>query len=191
MKTALCRATAISIFLPMLVLSLAVGQASRCYAQMQAQPDAHTNVAALREPSPGESDTGAANGTAPTPARFSDWDWTWLNGNPRTKTRAFDSKFFTPEIRADLPTPTTSTNRSTTRWADRANCSVERNPVGAARHRRRLPLRQRSRPLHDSVWHVFSTATIRNDPSYAKGQWNLADADRYLAEAYGGYHING
>ena len=25
-------------------------------------------------------------------------DWTWLNGTPRTKTPAFDSKFFTPEI---------------------------------------------------------------------------------------------
>jgi hypothetical protein len=33
---------------------------------------------------------------------FSDWDWTWLNGNPRTKEPAFDSKFFTPEIRADV-----------------------------------------------------------------------------------------
>jgi len=33
---------------------------------------------------------------------FSDWDWTWLNGNPRTKEAAFDSKFFTPEIRADI-----------------------------------------------------------------------------------------
>src|SRR4051812_12478579 len=29
-------------------------------------------------------------------------DWTWLNGNPRTKTPAFDSPFFTPEIRADV-----------------------------------------------------------------------------------------
>ena len=33
---------------------------------------------------------------------FSDWDWTWLNGNPRNKDTAFDSKFFTPEIRADI-----------------------------------------------------------------------------------------
>ena len=29
-------------------------------------------------------------------------DWTWLNGNPRTKEPAFDAKFFTPEIRADV-----------------------------------------------------------------------------------------
>jgi hypothetical protein len=33
---------------------------------------------------------------------FSDWDWTWLNGNPRNKDTAFDSKFFTPEVRADI-----------------------------------------------------------------------------------------
>jgi hypothetical protein len=28
--------------------------------------------------------------------------WTWLNGNPRTKEAAFDSKFFTPEVRVDV-----------------------------------------------------------------------------------------
>ena len=32
---------------------------------------------------------------------FSYADWTWLNGNPRTKTVPMDTKFFTPEIRAD------------------------------------------------------------------------------------------
>jgi hypothetical protein len=31
---------------------------------------------------------------------------------------------------------------------------------------------------------------VRNDPSYSKGQWTVNDADRYLAEAYGGYHLN-
>ena len=37
----------------------------------------------------------------------------------------------------------------------------------------------------------YSTATVRNDPSYSKGQWNINDADQYLSEAYGGYHIDG
>ena len=38
---------------------------------------------------------------------------------------------------------------------------------------------------------TYSTATVRNDPSYAKGQWNLNDADRQLSEAWGGlYHID-
>jgi hypothetical protein len=37
---------------------------------------------------------------------------------------------------------------------------------------------------------MYSTTTVRNDPSYAKGQWNINEAHRYLAEAYGGYNIN-
>ena len=32
--------------------------------------------------------------------------------------------------------------------------------------------------------------TPRNDASPGRGQWNLADAYRYLSEAYGGYHFN-
>ncbi len=39
---------------------------------------------------------------APKSEPFAFADWTWLNGNPRTKDAAFDSKFFTPEVRADI-----------------------------------------------------------------------------------------
>lgn len=50
---------------------------------------------------PDQSSAALAN--KPTKiAPFSDWDWTWLNGNPRNKDTAYDSKFFTPEIRADI-----------------------------------------------------------------------------------------
>ncbi len=37
---------------------------------------------------------------------------------------------------------------------------------------------------------MYSQTTARNDPSAARGQWNLSDAYRYISEAYGGYHIN-
>jgi hypothetical protein len=37
---------------------------------------------------------------------------------------------------------------------------------------------------------MYSETTPRNDASPAKGGWNLADAYRYISEAYGGYHIN-
>jgi hypothetical protein len=37
---------------------------------------------------------------------------------------------------------------------------------------------------------LLSETTPRNDASPARGQWNLADAYRYVSEAYGGYHIN-
>ena len=35
---------------------------------------------------------------------------------------------------------------------------------------------------------TYSQTTPRNDPSPARGQWNLDNAYRYVSEAYGGYH---
>ena len=37
---------------------------------------------------------------------------------------------------------------------------------------------------------LYSETTPRNDASPARGQWNLADAYRYISEAYGGYHFD-
>ncbi len=65
-RALLRKAVAVSTFPSMLVLSLAVGQASRCYAQTQTQPDARPKVAALHEALP--SDTGSTNSTAPSAA---------------------------------------------------------------------------------------------------------------------------
>jgi hypothetical protein len=36
---------------------------------------------------------------------------------------------------------------------------------------------------------MYSQTTPRNDASPAQGQWQLADAYRYISEAYAGYHI--
>jgi hypothetical protein len=37
---------------------------------------------------------------------------------------------------------------------------------------------------------MYSQTTPRNDPSAARGQWQLDNAYRYISEAYGGYHID-
>ena len=37
---------------------------------------------------------------------------------------------------------------------------------------------------------MYSQTTPRNDASPARGQWQLADAYRYVSEAYAGYHFN-
>ena len=37
---------------------------------------------------------------------------------------------------------------------------------------------------------MYSTTTPRNDASPGRGQWQLADAYRYISEAYGGYHLD-
>ncbi|MGA2736156.1 MAG: outer membrane beta-barrel protein [Bryobacteraceae bacterium] len=121
---------------------------------------------------------------------FADYDWTWLNGNPRNKDVAFDSKFFTPEIRADI-TYTFDFNRPSddsmggSSELFRSNeIQLEQLGLGGDFHWDNV------RARFMTQFGAYSTATIRNDPSYAKGQWDLADADRYLSEAYGGYHLN-
>ena len=121
---------------------------------------------------------------------FSDWDWTWLNGNPRNKDVAFDSKFFTPEIRADVTytydfhKPIDDSMGGSSELFRSNEIQLEQLAVGGDFHYDNV----RARLMTD--YGLYSTATPRNDASPAKGQWNLAHAYYGLAEAYGGYHIN-
>ena len=123
-------------------------------------------------------------------APFSDWDWTWLNGNPRNKDVAFDSKFFTPEIRADITynydfnKPTDNSMGGSSELFRSNEIQLEQLGLGGDFHYDNV------RARFMTQFGMYSTATARNDSSYAKGQWNINDADRYLAEAYGGYHLN-
>jgi hypothetical protein len=144
-------------------------------------------VATLSQPS---SDSAAAPTKKPKIDPFSDWDWTWLNGNPRNKDTAFDSKFFTPEIRADI-----TYNYDFNRPIDnsiggsseifRANeMQLEQLGLGGDFHLDNV------RARFMTQFGMYSETTPRNDPSPAKGQWDLDTANRYIAEAYGGYHIN-
>ena len=128
---------------------------------------------------------------APAVAPFSDADWTWLNGNPRTKDIYWDTKFFTPEIRADtvLRLRLQPAHRPLHRRFERA-VSLAGSSADATRRRRRLPLRQRSRPPDDAVRRCIPSPRRATMPAPAHGQWDLADAYRYVSEAYGGYHFN-
>jgi hypothetical protein len=137
--------------------------------------------------------TAAPESAPPTKDKidpFSDWDWTWLNGNPRTKDAAFDSKFFTPEIRADVTytydfnKPQDNSMGGSSELFRSNEIQLEQLGIGGDFHFDNV------RARFMTQFGMYSTATVRNDPSTAKGQWNLADADRYLSEAYAGYHIN-
>src|SRR6266576_7283975 len=117
-------------------------------------------------------------------------DWTWLNGTPRTKTPAFDSKFFTPEIRADVdyiydfrhPKDDTISGSSE---VFRANeIQLTQLGVGGDFHYDNVRARLMTQ------FGMYSQTTPRNDASPSRGQWNLDNAYRYLSEAYGGYHFN-
>ncbi len=138
-----------------------------------------------------QSETAAAQPTkAEKIAPFSDWDWTWLNGNPRNKDVAFDTKFFTPEIRADITynydfnKPIDNSIGGSSEIFRANEIQLEQLGLGGDFHYDNV------RARFMTQFGMYSTTTVRNDPSYAKGQWNINEADRYLAEAYGGYHIN-
>jgi hypothetical protein len=153
-----------------------------------------TSSSSLNISSTGPSSPSQSPETASTKKEkidpFSDWDWTWLNGNPRTKEAAFDSKFFTPEIRADITytydfnKPVDNTISGSSEIFRSNEIQLEQLGLGGDFHYDNV------RARFMTQFGMYSATTPRNDPSPAKGQWDLDTAYRYLAEAYGGYHIN-
>src|SRR5437879_436527 len=117
-------------------------------------------------------------------------DWTWLNGNARTKESPMDTKFFTPEIRADVDYivdfnhPADDTIGGSSEVFRSNEVHVTQLGVGGDFHYDNVRARLMTQ------FGLYSETTPRNDASPARGQWNLADAYRYLSEAYGGYHLN-
>jgi hypothetical protein len=167
----------------------------------EAPPAAGTPAKAAEAPSPAgpaqpavaqlSSEAASAAATKKEKiAPFSDWDWTWLNGNPRNKDTVFDSKFFTPEIRADINynydfnRPVDNSMGGSSELFRSNEIQLEQLGIGGDFHYDNV------RARFMTQFGMYSTTTVRNDPSYAKGQWNVNEADRLLAEAYGGYHVN-
>jgi hypothetical protein len=136
---------------------------------------------------------GVATQASTKPAKaepFAFADWTWLNGTARTKDSPMDTKFFTPEIRADVdyvydfnhPKDDTIGGSSEVFRSDEVQ--VTQLGVGGDFHYDNV----RARVM--TQFGLYSQTTPRNDASTSRGQWNLDNAYRYLSEAYGGYHFN-
>lgn len=123
-------------------------------------------------------------------APFSYADWTWLNGNARTKDAVFDSKFFTPEIRFDTDFissfnhPKDDTIGGSTEIFRSNEVQIEQISFGGDFHWQNV----RGRVL--TMGGMFGVTTPRNDASEGRGQWDLRGAYKYFSEAYGGYHFN-
>jgi hypothetical protein len=140
-----------------------------------------------------ESTTVAKAATEAPPEKiepFSDADWTWLNGNPRTKEIFWDSKFFTPEIRSDtvyvydFNHPTDHSMGGSSELFRSQEVQLTQLGVGGDFHYDNVRARLMTQ------FGMYSATTPRNDPSPGHGQWDLVSAYRYLSEAWGGYHFN-
>jgi len=140
-----------------------------------------------------ESASVARAATEAAPAKiepFSDADWTWLNGNPRTKEIFWDTKFFTPEIRSDavyvydFNHPTDHSMGGSSELFRSQEVQLTQLGVGGDFHYDNVRARLMTQ------FGMYSATTPRNDPSPGHGQWDLVSAYRYLSEAYGGYHFD-
>jgi hypothetical protein len=158
-------------------------------------PGAGTNVmpsngaiASVSRQATEKGKSGRAKAPASDPFAFA--DFTWLNGNARTKESPMDTKFFTPEIRADVDYvysfnhPSDDTIGGSSEVFRSNEVHVTQLGVGGDFHYDNVRARLMTQ------FGLYSETTPRNDASPARGQWNLADAYRYVSEAYGGYHFN-
>src|SRR5215471_5083667 len=155
------------------------------------QPGGAPSVQPKQEPTSGAAATTAATNEPQKPIEpFSDADWTWLNGNPRTKEIYWDTKFFTPEIRADthyvadFNHPTDHSMGGSSELFRTYEVQLEQFGVGGDFHYDNV------RARFMTQFGMYSATTPRNDPSPGHGQWTLDTAYRYVSEAYGGYHFN-
>ena len=121
---------------------------------------------------------------------FSEDDWTWLSGNPRTKISPLQTPNFTGEFRADtayhqsFANPKDDTISGSSEAFRSGELQLTQLGIGGDFHYDNVIGRLMTQ------LGMYSETTPRNDSSTSRGQWDLADAYRYLSEAYGGYHIN-
>jgi hypothetical protein len=152
---------------------------------------AATPTTALAQPAPAAAATPDLDAEVTTKsAPFAYADWTWLNGNPRTKDTPMATKYFTPEFRADVNYildfnhPQDDSMGGSTESFRSDEVQVEQLSFGGDIRVSNV----RGRFL--TMYGMFATTTPRNDASVGRGQWDLADAYRYVSEAWGGYHWN-
>ncbi len=158
-----------------------------------AAPETHhitTAKASAASSSLAEAEPEITDPQNPKSEPFAFADFTWLNGNARTKDTPYATKFFTPEIRSDVNYtydfrhPTDDTISGSSEIFRSNEVHVTQFGVGGDFHYDNVRARLMTQ------FGLYSQTTPRNDASPARGQWNLSDAYRYVSEAYGGYHFN-
>ena len=115
-------------------------------------------------------------------------DWTWLNSNGHASDSPMATKYFTPEFRADANYtldynhPEDDSLGGSTETFRSDEWQLEQISVGGDFRINNV----RGRIL--TMDGLFATTTVRNDASPNRGQWDLANAYKYVSEAWGGYH---
>jgi len=155
-------------------------------ATLEGRPAAAPAIAA-----PASSASPAPEASPADPAKaepFAFADFTWLNGNARTTESPLATKYFTPEIRADVnftdsfAHPQDDTIVGSSEIFRSGEVQLTQFGVGGDFHYQAVRARLMTQ------FGMYSETTPRNDASPGRGQWSLDSAYRYVSEAYGGYH---
>jgi len=153
-------------------------------ADEAATPPQANTPAASATPELKASETSGEHKAEP----FAFGDFTWLNGNSRQTEFPLDGKVFSGEFTLDanyvydFANPQDHSLDGSTNTGRTNEIQVEQLGVGGDFHYDNV----RGRLF--TQFGMYSTMTPRNDASPGRGQWDLADAYRYISEAYGGYH---
>ena len=190
-----------------LVIACGTLVAANAYAQPAPEPapGPAPAPAPAPPPAPAAPAPAAAPATPPAPASspapapagqpaeeqdpFTFGDFTWQTGSPRTHSSLLSNQYFTGEFRLDdqfqysFNHPADDTiGGSTEAWRNAEN-QVAQLGVGGDLHV------DRAHGRFMTQFGELATTTPRNDASPSRGEWDLADAYRYISEAYGGYHF--
>jgi len=117
-------------------------------------------------------------------------DCTWWNGGDRRSSPTLSSKYFTPTVMVDVNysysfnEPIDNTVVGSTALARNNEMQVSAVHLGGDFNY------QNARAHIVTQFGTRSTVVPRNDYSVYKGQYQLSDVYRYLAEANAGYHFN-
>jgi hypothetical protein len=172
---------------------LAPGTIDKSQAVAVADPNAGGTLAEDQSSTQPEAQPAAAAPAEPavdlqTPFAYA--DFTWMLSNSRNHDEVLDGKYFSGEFRVDTnymydyEHPIDHTLIGTTEGERTGEFVIQALNIGGDFHAGNM----QGRIL--TQFGAVSTAVPRNDASYSQGQWDLADAYRYLSEMYAGYHIN-
>jgi hypothetical protein len=145
---------------------------------------------AAAAPAPGAPAAPAAPPSVDLQTPFAYADFTWMNAYPRNHDSVLDGKYFSPEVRMDtnyiydLNHPIDHTLGGTTEGTRTGEVVLQALNVGGDFHWDHMQGRVLLQMGADS------TAVPRNDASPSVGQWDIADAYRYISEGYAGYHMD-
>ncbi len=164
------------------VTVVAVCACAAARGQTQSDPATQTEQAAA----PAEQKPAEKKALEP----FAFADFTWLTGNSRQKEYPLAGKIFSGEFRVDTAYhysfnhPKDDTLGGSTEVFRSNEIQLTDIAFGGDFNYKNV----RARLL--TQFGMYAETQPRNDASPGRGQYDLADAYRYLGEAYGGYHLD-